>query len=204
MVNDFKLQKEGEKAVTAITDQNQLYELFKQKAEAVSANVFRVKDLKEAGALLATLTEESGANKIAAASSQMVDECLKNADLKVEVHTEDLRKHAEEAHIGLSELDMAVADIGSLQQDCTDLNKRLVAMLPNVHIALIRTDSIVPTLKDAFAKIDASKPNVPGYMAFITGASRTSDIERVLTIGVHGPSELYIICVDNPGGAINE
>ncbi|MEG6616064.1 lactate utilization protein [Peptococcaceae bacterium 1198_IL3148] len=189
--------------MTQTVERSNLYELFKQKAEALAANVYRVKDLQEAGSLLTTLAEESGANKIAAASSPMVDECLKNAKLKTAVHTEDLRKHAEEAHMGLSEVDMAVADIGSLQQDCTDLNKRLVSMLPNVHVALIRSDAIVPTLKDAFNKLDAAKPNVPGYMAFITGPSRTSDIERVLTIGVHGPAELKIIFVDNPGGAVN-
>nr|WP_207754944.1 lactate utilization protein [Desulforadius tongensis] len=181
-----------------------LYEQFKAAAEAVSAQVYRVKDLKEAGALLSTLAEEGGAKKIAAASSPMVDKCLENAALKAEVKTEDLRKHAEEACIGLSELDMAVAEIGSLQQDCTDLNKRLVSMLPHTHVALVKTESLVPTLADAIAKIDANKDHIPGYMAFITGPSRTADIERVLTIGVHGPAELKIIFVDNPGGVSHE
>lgn len=184
-------------------DIEKLYELFKVKAEAVAANVYRVKDLKEAGALLSTLVEESGANKIAAASSAMVNQCLEYATLKVPAYTEDIRKHAEDAHVGLSELDMAVADIGSLQQDCTDVNKRLVSMLPNVHIALVRTDSLVPDLKSAFAKLQ-QQTTIPGYMAFITGPSRTADIERVLTIGVHGPAEVKIIFVDNPGGGTNE
>jgi L-lactate dehydrogenase complex protein LldG len=180
-----------------------LYDLFKVKAEAAAANVYRVKDMKEAGALLSTLVEESGANKIAAASSIMVNQCLENATLKVPAYTEDVRKHAEEAHVGLSELDMAVADIGSLQQDCTDVNKRLVSMLSNVHIALVRTDSLVPDLKSAFVKLQQQNI-MPGYMAFITGPSRTADIERVLTIGVHGPAELKIIFVDNPGGETSE
>jgi len=184
-------------------DFNELYDVFKVKAEIAAANVYRVKDMKEAGALLSTLVEESGANKVAAASSAMVNQCLEYATLQVPAYTDDIRKHAEEAHVGLSELDMAVADIGSLQQDCTDINKRLVSMLPNVHIALVRTDSLVPNLKAAFTKLE-QQAVMTGYMAFITGPSRTADIERVLTIGVHGPSELKIIFVDNPGGVTNE
>lgn len=184
-------------------DIDTLFETFKVRAEAAAANVYRVSDMKEAGALLSTLVEESGTNKVVAASSPMVNQCLEHAALKVPVHTEDIRNQAVDAHVGLSELDMAVADIGSLQQDCTDVNKRLVSMLPNVHIALVKTDSLVVDLKAAFEKLQ-QQATIPGYMAFITGPSRTADIERVLTIGVHGPAELKIIFVDNPGGATSE
>jgi L-lactate dehydrogenase complex protein LldG len=40
----------------------------------------------------------------------------------------------------------------------------------------------------------------PPYLSFITGPSRTADIERVLTLGVHGPERLVIVCVDDLGG----
>lgn len=187
-----------------MADFDKLFEQFKTAAEAVSAQVYRVKDLNEAGSLLSTLVEEDGAKKLAAASSPMVDKCLNTANLNIEVKTDDLRKNAEDADFGLSELDMAVAEIGSLQQDCTDLNKRLVSMLPHTHVAIVRTDSLVANLLEAMAKIDEIKDNIPGYMAFITGPSRTADIERVLTIGVHGPVKLKVIFVDNPGGDSNE
>jgi L-lactate dehydrogenase complex protein LldG len=45
------------------------------------------------------------------------------------------------------------------------------------------------------------RPEVSGYIAMITGPSRTADIERVLTIGVHGPDRLIIVCVDELEGA---
>lgn len=179
-----------------------LYDLFKVKAEAVAADVYRSKNIQQAGALLVKLVAECDANKVAAAASPMVNACLKHASLKVPTYTENLRQHAAEATLGLSELDMAVADIGSLQQDCTDVDKRLVSMLPNVHIALVKTSSLVPDLKTAFAKLQAQP--MPGYLAFITGPSRTADIERILTIGVHGPAQVKIIFVDDPGGGNNE
>ncbi|HHW08184.1 MAG TPA: LUD domain-containing protein [Clostridia bacterium] len=185
-------------------DFEQLYRLFKAKAEAAAAQVYRVKTPAEAGALIAQIAQETGANQIAAAPSPLVNECLAGTSMPVPVYTENLRAHAEEAHIGLSELDMAVADIGTLQQDATDINKRLVSMLPNVHIALVRITSLVPDLKEAFVQLEQQKDRLPGYGAFITGPSRTADIERVLTIGVHGPYELRIIFIDQPGGDTNE
>lgn len=182
----------------------QLYQLFKTKAEAAAAQVYRVKTPAEAGALIAQIAQETGANKIAAAPSPLVNKCLAGASMPVPVYTDNLRAHAEEAHIGLSELDLAIADIGTLEQDATDICKRLVSMLPNVHIALVKTTSLVRDLKEAFAKLDQQKDRLPGYAAFITGPSRTADIERVLTIGVHGPYELRIIFIDQPGGDTDE
>lgn len=181
-------------------DFEELYRLFKSRAEAAAAEVHRVKDIREAGELLTTLVKESGTAKVAAAPSRLVAKCLAGVSLPVPVYTEDLRTHAEEAHLGLSEMDLAVADIGSLQQDCTDINQRLVSMLPQVHVALVKTGSLVADLKEAFERLAQQKDRFPGYISFITGPSRTADIERVLTIGVHGPSQLKIIFIDEPGG----
>jgi L-lactate dehydrogenase complex protein LldG len=181
-------------------DYDRLYQLFKSKAEAAAAEVYRVQDMEQAGQLLTALVIESGAGKIAAVPSPMVNRCLEGTSLPVPVYTEDLRTHAEEAYMGLSQLEMAVADIGSLQQDCTDINQRLVSMLPQVHVALVKTTSLVKDLKEAFELLEQQKDNCPGYVSFITGPSRTADIERVLTIGVHGPSQLKIIFVDDTGG----
>lgn len=183
-------------------DFEKLYQLFKSRAEAAAAQVYRVQDMEQAGQLFTALVIESGADKVVAASSPMVTKCLEGASLPVPVYTEDLHTHAEKAYVGLSQLDMAVADIGALQQDCTDINQRLVSMLPQVHVALVKTTSLVKDLKEAFELLAQQADNFPGYVSFITGPSRTADIERVLTIGVHGPSQLKIIFVDDPGGVL--
>ncbi len=97
------------------------------------------------------------------------------------------REGCAEAKIGISQMDWGKADTGTLVQDATAVEKRLVSTLPLIHIALIATGKILPDLPSLLGAID---PRQAGYIAFITGPSRTADIERVLTIGVHGPERL--------------
>ena len=72
-------------------------------------------------------------------------------------------------------------------------------MLSETHIAWIPASRIVPDATDLSAYLVEKMKSPPGYMSFITGASRTADIERVLAIGVHGPQELHILIMEeNP------
>ncbi len=97
------------------------------------------------------------------------------------------------AKVGISQLDWAIANTGTLVQDATPVDQRLVSTLPLIHIALVRSDHLVPDLPSALTRI---RPERTNYISFITGPSRTADIERVLTIGVHGPEKLIIIFFD--------
>jgi L-lactate dehydrogenase complex protein LldG len=107
------------------------------------------------------------------------------------------RQAAADSLVGISEMDWALADTGSLVADQTAVEQRLASTLPQVHIAIIGTDRILPDKVAMLGKID---PRSSRYIAFITGPSRTADIERVLTIGVHGPKRLVIVFVDEAGG----
>jgi L-lactate dehydrogenase complex protein LldG len=107
------------------------------------------------------------------------------------------RQAAAAAGIGISEAGWALADTGSLVTDQTAVEQRLVATLPPIHIAIIGTNRILPDKAVVFGKIS---PRTSRYIAFITGPSRTADIERVLTIGVHGPKRLVIVFVDELEG----
>lgn len=106
------------------------------------------------------------------------------------------RETAAESRIGITQMDWAIANTGSLMQDSTAVEQRLASSLPLIHVALAATDRILADLPSLLTKID---PKEIGYMAIVTGPSRTADIERVLTIGVHGPERLIIIFVDGPG-----
>jgi L-lactate dehydrogenase complex protein LldG len=99
--------------------------------------------------------------------------------------------------IGISEMAWALADTGSLVADQTPVEQRLASTLPVIHVALIGTDRVLADKAAVFTRID---PFASRYIAFITGPSRTADIERVLTIGVHGPKRLVIVCIDEMEG----
>ena len=108
------------------------------------------------------------------------------------------RDAAADALIGITQAEWALADTGTLVQDQTSVDQRLASSLVNIHIALVPTNSILP---DKIALLARINPGTSRYIAFITGPSRTADIERVLTIGVHGPERLIIVFVDEMEGA---
>jgi L-lactate dehydrogenase complex protein LldG len=103
------------------------------------------------------------------------------------------REDAAAALIGVSDMDWGIADTGTLVQDAQAVEQRLVSTLPPMHVALLETARIVPDLAALFRQVGPADSN---YLSLITGPSRTADIERVLTIGVHGPGRLVILVVD--------
>ena len=106
------------------------------------------------------------------------------------------RHSAEKAKIGISQVECAISDTGTLVNDAAPVERRLVSTLPTIHVAVAPTDAIQADMAAALAWIHPSRC---GYISMITGPSRTADIERVLTIGVHGPSRLVIVFVDELG-----
>lgn len=108
----------------------------------------------------------------------------------------DDKNEIAKAQIGFTGADYAIADTGTLVL-LTDGNKpRSVSLLPPIHLAIVREANIVSNINELFTilqqKYDAGD-SVPSCMTFITGPSRTADIELNLTLGVHGPKELHVI-----------
>ena len=120
----------------------------------------------------------------------------------VRLAREEMRTHFMEADVGISGANLAVAESGTLVIVSNEGNARLATSLPSVHIALITTEKFVETLEQAVTLIKSLIPASSGlkmtaYVSFITGPSRTTDIEKELVVGVHGPQELHVIILDN-------
>jgi L-lactate dehydrogenase complex protein LldF len=120
----------------------------------------------------------------------------------VKIARQMLRQCFVEADIGLSGANIAIAESGTLVLVSNEGNARLVTTLPPVHIALVGYEKLVETLEDATSILKVLARSATGqkqtaYVSFITGPSRTTDIEKTLTLGVHGPTEVHIIFVDN-------
>lgn len=99
-----------------------------------------------------------------------------------------------EAHLCLSWARAGIADTGTLLLDFRDPAGRAASGLAPVHAVFLRESTVVPDLHAVhdLLKEALSAPG-GGYLSLTTGPSRTADIERVLTIGVHGPKELHIL-----------
>jgi len=103
-----------------------------------------------------------------------------------------------DAPAGLSGAELAIAETGSVLIAENTLEARVVSMLTLAHFVLVGEDKLVPMLDEAAVLLQQLARAGSGqrhYMSFVTGPSRTADIERTLTIGVQGPKTLCVILV---------
>jgi L-lactate utilization protein LutC len=94
--------------------------------------------------------------------------------------------------VGVTTAQAGIAETGTLVLDSSCERNRLASVVPPVHIAILPASKIRGTLGETLAMLQSGKEVSPA-ITFITGPSRTADIELTLTIGVHGPQELYVI-----------
>ncbi len=106
---------------------------------------------------------------------------------------EGLHRHLSGIDVGLTIADFGIAETGTLVIDSSSEEVRLATMISEVHVAVLPKDRIRASAFELEADLRKMMGASPNYAAFITGASRTADIERVLALGVHGPLELHIL-----------
>ena len=177
-----------------------MFESFKARAEAVSAEVHRFESGAAASRFLSEfLAKEGVADEPGKRAVWSAYPRIEGIDPEAFAATvpglslEVTKARAAESKVGISAVEWGLADTGSVVQDATDPALRLASTLPEIHVALLRTGTIFPDLATLLPKLTPQKSR---YIAFITGPSRTADIERVLTIGVHGPVRLVVVAVD--------
>ena len=101
------------------------------------------------------------------------------------------------ASIGVTTVDFCIADSATLVMFNHPNQPRSVSLLPSIHIAIIKLDQIVADTKEFYALVKSNSHNYQSLkngMTFITGPSKTADIEATLVYGAHGPREVYL-CV---------
>ena len=133
------------------------------------------------------------AQRIAISDNPTVERLMHLTDLEIEAlaiapNTTDIFSY----DVGISTAQAAIAETGTLVLVSEDERHRLVSLVPPVHIAIVDASRICETLGDALARLRKGK-EISRAVTFVTGPSRTADIELTLTVGVHGPQELYVI-----------
>ncbi len=173
----------------------QLIDRFSEVAKGAGAEIIPVSSVAAAVEFIAG--QIKGSLLVPSFSTEKrfgISSALKDAG--VNFVNQDLRAVAEQAEGGLTGVSFAIADTGSLVLESTAEDIRLATTLPVKHFALLDPDKIVADGLEAVTPLRQLHQQSPrNYIAYITGPSRTADIERVLTIGVHGPKELYILLV---------
>jgi L-lactate dehydrogenase complex protein LldG len=100
-----------------------------------------------------------------------------------------------QADIGISGVENAIAETGTLVMASRRHDPRSLSLLPAVHIAVLKQRQLVPDLFDLFANWEVDKDQLPSCLTLITGPSKTGDIELKLVTGVHGPGELHAVII---------
>jgi L-lactate dehydrogenase complex protein LldG len=108
----------------------------------------------------------------------------------------DSKEDQGRADIGLTGCEYALAETGTLAMTSGPGRPRTASLMPITHVAVIRATDILLGMGEYFAKASERRAREGGplpYVVFITGPSRTADIELSLTLGVHGPGKLIAV-----------
>lgn len=112
---------------------------------------------------------------------------------------ENLRRRIIESDIGITSADFCLADTATLVMRTRPGQARSISLLPSVHIAVIELGQIIADLKELHALLkwdpQQGKEGLTNCMTFISGPSKTADIEATMVHGAHGPREVYLFVI---------
>jgi len=171
----------------------EITDLFRTNLESVAGIFVGVPSIAAAAAAVQEIVDAIGPSNIALSD---LPEVLAIADKLVTTAKVLNKASAEElfdCQIGITCAQWAIAETGTLVLESAREYNRLNSLVPERHICIIDAGNIKATMGEVLSVVSQQlSPTV----TFITGPSRTSDIELTLAIGVHGPGELYAIVVE--------
>jgi L-lactate dehydrogenase complex protein LldG len=173
-------------------------DLFAKISEGLKTEFHRVPTVAAAREVLAQVAAESGWKKVATHSHHDTDLLLEGFTLPI-VRTENgyAVDDLESCDAGVTGCEVLVAQTGGIMVSVQNAGGRALSVLPPHHVVIARTSQMVPDLTAAFDHVRRKYGNSwPSFMGFITGPSRTGDIERILVLGAHGPKRLTVILID--------
>ncbi len=172
---------------------------FASELEKVNTNVLEAANEDKIKESLLSLIKEKELKSFAIWESQFLKEINLKQELKdagLRLITAKNKNRIAKADIGITEVDYAISDTGTLVLLADKNQPRSVSLLPPIHLAIVRPENLVRNINDLFVILKSElqdSEDITSCMTFITGPSRTADIELNLTLGVHGPKELYVL-----------
>jgi L-lactate dehydrogenase complex protein LldG len=164
----------------------------------LKAELHAVADTAAAAAFLGALARDRGWKRVALHGDPLV--AAASRELACDTYRVDAgpfdKNALEGCDAGITSCEALIAQTGSVLVSSATCGGRALSVLPHVHVVVATADQVVPTLADA---LDAARGRhagrLPSMLSFITGPSRTGDIERILVLGAHGPKELFVLLV---------
>ena len=101
-----------------------------------------------------------------------------------------------EDKLGITGVYCALAENGTLMLLSGKNTHATTSLLPETHIAIVPASRIVRTMEDAWDLLRQERGGLPRQVNFVSGPSRTADIEMTLVLGAHGPFRVHVIVVD--------
>jgi L-lactate dehydrogenase complex protein LldG len=210
------------------TERYQLLDQLIESAKPIHLHIVPLQDTAAAGTAIAELAKkkepEWGNQKsIAAWKHPLLDrmnlpaalavqkvplyftelENIEAADASRQKKRDRLRQRIIDAYIGVTAADFCMADTATLVMRTRPGQARSVSLLPSIHIAVITLDQIIADLKELYVLLkwdsEVKQLGLSNCMTFISGPSKTADVEATMVHGAHGPREVYIYVVTREG-----
>ncbi|WP_295008258.1 lactate utilization protein C [uncultured Dechloromonas sp.] len=166
---------------------------FRAKAESLSSTVDTVPDRRAAPAAVARYIAAQNLRPEIVMTPDVADLAWGGNGLQGVA-----RAAVDADRIGVTACFCAVAETGTLMLLSAPDSPATVSLLPETHIALVDTSRIVATMEDAFALLRAERGEIPRAINFVSGPSRTGDIEQTIVLGAHGPCRVHLILIGTP------
>ena len=185
----------------------ELIEQFESELTRVGGRFHRATTVESAFQYIEQVASARQAKTIVAWETQVIDDIDLSGKLgekRLEVLTESADREfiptAAVSDVGVSGVDFALADTGTLVLLARKGQARSISLLPPVHIAVMKPEQVLSGLSDLFpllrGEAEAEGRDLSSAITFITGPSRTADIELTLVVGVHGPLQLHVVLLD--------
>jgi len=178
-----------------------LVEMFSENLRAVGGHAVVARNEAEVVVALTRIISDLQktrlrARRIALSDSPALEGLMRQLKVEVdEITTSPGAAELFDYDLGVSTVQAAIAETGTLVLESEQERHRLVSLVPPVHIAIVDAADICLTLGEALAAMGRGSELSP-TVTLVTGPSRTADIELTLAIGVHGPQELHVIVKD--------
>jgi len=174
-----------------------LFPIFKEQIEDLSGEVHLIDDLDHFTNIFLEILKDIDPGHCRAHKSPLVDK-IKRHDPKIAKYLEYVDENNIDSitfskfNIGITCADSLIARTGSILLRTLTAGGRRLSVLPPTHMVIAETNQLVCSLDDALRDLSSTRDNW-SYSTIITGPSRTSDIEKQLVLGAHGPKRLIVL-----------